>query len=133
LNYKSLDSGLLYESRQAALDAIIAAALSRFDPVREASHMTKADEASFPRMIERLTSATLFGFEEPEPEPFQEWFPEMIAFEVNWIATCESFRLMDVVRSMDVGKLSKTGSFFEIPTPWDAKKTRSRRDDAGDE
>jgi hypothetical protein len=41
----------------------------------------------------------------------------MIAFEVKWMSLESSWALMDVVRGMDVGKLSRTGSFFDIPLP----------------
>ncbi|HYH68664.1 MAG TPA: hypothetical protein VD866_28485 [Urbifossiella sp.] len=121
--------GRLYESRQAAVEAFVQEALSRFDPVPVASFMTKADHEAFPKMIARLSAVTLFGFEEPEPVPFGEWFPEMIAFEIRWLAIRRSWALLGVVRGMDVGELSKTGSIFDITTPWDNDRPRRRRDE----
>lgn len=93
----------VFESREEALAGVLTEASRYF--------------ADSPKMLERLQPTSLFGFEEPEPAPFAEWYPEMIADRLDTMRLYQSWDLLDVVRGGDYRSISKCGSFFDIPIP----------------
>jgi hypothetical protein len=66
-------------------------------------------------MLVRLDLQNLFGFEEPEPAPREEWHPERNADRISSMQMEQGRELLDVVRGMDGKPISKSGSFFDIP------------------
>jgi hypothetical protein len=59
----------VYGTRHEAVAGFVEAALGWFSPESQAAFLAKAERSALPRLIERLSRANLFGFEEPEPAP----------------------------------------------------------------
>jgi hypothetical protein len=84
------------------------------------------------QMLELLNPSSLFGFQEPEPLPREEWYPEMIADEIGNMAKTWKSTLLNVVRGGDYRPISRSGSFFDLPLPFRVKGTRNACEDERD-
>lgn len=105
-----------YENREIALREFLETACRFFDVTRDGpGNWTQADLKNVPRMRERLSSDTLFGFDEPEPVAYQEWIAERVCDDLDSMVLDLNDELLDVVRGMKAP--SKSGSFFDIPVP----------------
>ena len=108
-----------YPSRDEALQNMLrdCSRYCRRELARTGDTASEARRTAATLMLERLNPATLFGFEEPEPLPREEWYSEMIAFEIRTEVHIWNCRLLDVVRGGDYRPISRSGSIFDIRGP----------------
>lgn len=106
-----------FPTREEALQYALDSARQTFDSNRFDSCATKTDLASCPKMLARLSGNSLFGFEEPDPLPREEWYQEMILDQVASAAHWIGVDIINIFRSGNYKPISKSGSFFDIPVP----------------
>jgi len=103
---------------------------------RPDGHMSQGNRRAAEIIRRRIDPGDLFGFQEPDPLPRQEWLPGRVAFEVEQKAVRQGYDLLNVVRGGDYRPISpaKDGSFFAIPTPWSRKNpAKQQREEASAE
>jgi hypothetical protein len=112
-----------FPSRAEALEHVLTEARKSYDMSNSGGCVTNTDLVSGPKMLERLSNNSLFGFEEPDPLPREEWYPAMITWQIGSMMRSQNFDIVDIVRGGNYKPISKSGSFFDIPLPPGVKDT----------